>query len=86
MLSFKEYIEFLEIATDSWLTAPAQPVADLIRYYNAPVPGNLDLSNRPPTNNNSSIDKDFLKIIQRMKNASLKKLAFQKILFKFKNQ
>lgn len=75
MLSFKEYIDFLEIATDSWLTAPVQPVAGLMRKYNAPVPGNIDLSNKPPTNKNSEIDLDLLKIINRMKNRQHKNVG-----------
>lgn len=73
MLSFREYVNFLEIATDSWLTAPVQPVAGLMRKYNAPVPGNIDLSNKPPTNKDSGIEPEFLEILKRIKNRQPKK-------------
>lgn len=75
MLSFREYIQFLEIATDSWLTAPVQPVAGLIRHYKGPIPGNLDLSNKPPTSKKSDIDPEILDIIHRIKNRRPDKIS-----------
>lgn len=67
MLSFKDYIQFLEIASDTWLTPEAQPISALMRYYKAPIPGNIDLSNKPFTNNDIGIDATSLEILKRIK-------------------
>jgi hypothetical protein len=73
-----DYIQFLEIATDTWLTPEAQPISALMRYYKAPIPGNIDLSNKPITNNDSVIDKTSLEILNRIKNRQTKKSGGKK--------
>ena len=39
MLSFKKFLQLTEIATDSWLEPPLQPVAGLVAVYNGPIEG-----------------------------------------------
>ncbi len=39
MLSFKNFLQLSEIATDSWLEPPLQPTSALIAVYNGPIHG-----------------------------------------------
>ena len=39
MLSFKKFLQLSEIATDSWLEPPLQPVAGLVAIYKGPIEG-----------------------------------------------
>jgi len=39
MFSFKKFLQLTEIANDSWLEPPLQPVAGLVAVYNGPIHG-----------------------------------------------
>lgn len=65
MLRFKEYVELLEIATDSWLTPPITNLEKYFANYKAPTSrGNINLDELPPVNREKSVDKTMLKIIK----------------------
>lgn len=56
-MQFKEWLKLIEIATDSWGTEP-MPHPDIIAaYYNGPLPGNIDNSNKPPVGWSNKITK-----------------------------
>lgn len=55
MMRFKEWFNLTEIATDTWGTEPMYHPDVIAAYYNGPLPGNIDNSNRPPTKSDKII-------------------------------
>lgn len=47
-MNFKEWLHLTEIATDTWGTQPVPHPDVIAAYYNGPLPGNIDNSNKPP--------------------------------------
>lgn len=75
MLRFKEYLQLLEIATDTWLTPVAPNLEKYYKNYKAPTStGNINLDELPPTNRKKFIDKNLLdKIKNRLQTQAVSK-------------
>lgn len=66
-MRFKEWLELSEIATDTWGTEPVPHPDVIAAYYNGPLPGNIDNSNKPPT----ALDRVIIKKNKNKKRHSL---------------